>query len=537
MSLNTAKQADLIQQAKLLEFANSNRNAGSFNDVTIQTGDESIPANRMVLACYSKFFESMFRSQLKEKYQNTVEIKKFDGHAIGIIIQFIYARKIDITSKNVMVLLRAADFLQVDEVMKMCFNYLETSLTVDSCFEVVKASDLYHSFSPLRKTTTFISNNFDQIFKTDKFKNLSKQEFISFLKFTNRINVLESSLYSAILEWVKHDQAREVEFLSLFLILDLQKLSSDFVLGTIAEEPLVQANKDCLNAVLSYFKTKHAAPKMLCFENSGKATVIEVQKVRISQSTYPNIPNCSSTLCMLLKDDNFVYSLHASRQVFRMKHSAAHFRWEEIASLNEQKSAFGAAAWNGNLVVAGGKLGRRTAIKSTELYKTCVNEWKYIEPMTYERYNHQLVVANNKLFAVGGQDGSGNFLASVEQLDNENGKWIEIKSMNKPRTSFAAVTCNNYIYAIGGVSSKDPVNTVERYDLHSDRWSFVRSMNEERMKHAACVFEGKIFVFGGSIKNYGNPAKTITCNDPERDIWTTIVETELNIYGPIIVAV
>ena len=129
---------DLIQQAKLLEFANSNRNAGSFNDVTILTGGESIPANRMVLACYSKFFKSMFRSQLKEKYQNTVEIKEFDGHAIRIIIQFIYARKIDITTKNVMALLRAADFLQVDEVKKMCFDCLESSLTLDSCFEVVK---------------------------------------------------------------------------------------------------------------------------------------------------------------------------------------------------------------------------------------------------------------------------------------------------------------------------------------------------------------------------------------------------------------
>ena len=68
------KQHDVIRQAKLLEYANTKRNTENFNDVTIQAGAESISANRMVLACYSKFFESMFLSQLKEKYQNTVEI-------------------------------------------------------------------------------------------------------------------------------------------------------------------------------------------------------------------------------------------------------------------------------------------------------------------------------------------------------------------------------------------------------------------------------------------------------------------------------
>jgi len=45
---------------------------GGFNDVTVEERGESIPANRMVLACYSKFFESMFLSPIKERYQNTV---------------------------------------------------------------------------------------------------------------------------------------------------------------------------------------------------------------------------------------------------------------------------------------------------------------------------------------------------------------------------------------------------------------------------------------------------------------------------------
>ena len=91
---------ELIRQAKLLQYANNKRVDGDFNDVTIQAGAESISANRMVLACYSKFFESMFLSQLKEKYQNTVKIKTFDGIAVKHIIEYIYTGSIHINVKS-----------------------------------------------------------------------------------------------------------------------------------------------------------------------------------------------------------------------------------------------------------------------------------------------------------------------------------------------------------------------------------------------------------------------------------------------------
>ena len=44
----------------LLQYANNNENQGRSNDVTIQSIDASIPANRMVLSCYGSFFEHIF---------------------------------------------------------------------------------------------------------------------------------------------------------------------------------------------------------------------------------------------------------------------------------------------------------------------------------------------------------------------------------------------------------------------------------------------------------------------------------------------
>ena len=274
---------ELIRQAKLLQYANNKRVDGDFNDVTIQAGAESISANRMVLACYSKFFESMFLSQFKEKYQNTVKIKTFDGIAVKHIIEYIYTGSIHINVNNVLTLLGTDDFPQVDDVKIMCFDFMRTSLSIDNCLDVIKASVLYNN-PFLQQTYQYISDNFDKIGHAENFKELCKDELSSLFTNIDRNKVQEMSLYAAVINWIKHDQNREVEFSSLFLSLDLQKISSDFVTDTIAQEPLVKHSRECLNAVVFYLvnrmsDVKTKASKILCMGGDKSKSVSEVYNV------------------------------------------------------------------------------------------------------------------------------------------------------------------------------------------------------------------------------------------------------------------
>ena len=550
MSLTEVSQDELFRQARLLEYANTKRNAADFNDVTIQVGAERIAANRMVLACYSKFFESMFLSQLRERYQNTVEVKEFDGPAIKAIIDFIYTGKIDIDANNVMVLLSAADFLQVDDVKNLCFGFLETSLTVDNCFDAVKASVLYNSTSSLKQTYQFISDNFDELFRADNFKALSKHDLFSILSKVNRKKVQETSLYTAIVTWVKHHQTREAEFPSFFLILELSKMSVDFVLDTVAQEPLVKSNIACLNVAFSYLSAKirhsqnqqNKATKILCFGGRWKNDCLEVYNLLgESLNRYSDLPHQTSYHCALSLD-NFVYCLGgaiatpfkatSTAKVYRLNIKAVNSQWEEIASMSEERCTFGAATWNGKLVVTGGdKYNGQTGVNSAELYEPHSNIWKQIALMNDVRSRHALVVADNKLFAVGGRGVLQDYLSSVEQLDNVDGQWKFVKSMNEERRFLAVVSCDDFIYAIGGFSSGGALKTVEKYDLSKDEWSFVASMNVQRQTHAACVLDGKIYVVGGWHK------RTIECYDPARDEWTVVGETYNDFSAHAIVAV
>ena len=82
-----------------------------FNDVTVVAGSERIAANRLVLACYSKFFESMFLSPTTERYQTEVEIQNYDGKIVRALIDFMYSGKINILIANAPQMIAVADFL------------------------------------------------------------------------------------------------------------------------------------------------------------------------------------------------------------------------------------------------------------------------------------------------------------------------------------------------------------------------------------------------------------------------------------------
>ena len=408
---------DFTRQAKLLEYANNKRIIGDFNDVTIQAGDKSISANRMVLACYSKYFESMFLSPVKKRYQNTIVIKDLDGNALKQVIEYIYTGILDMSTTNVVTLLGVADFLQVNDVKKMCFNFMETSLTVDSCLDVLKALVLYNNPS-LQQTYQFISSNFDNIVQGDNFKHLSRAELLSLFTNLDRSRMQETSLYTAAINWIKFDENRKTEFSSLFLTLDLEKFPSEFVADTIAEEPLVKINVDCLNVVVSYLVDRMKSVKIdgktsKIFSVGGyKApkTISEVFSVSGNLlKTYPDL-SCKLSDHCVLKVNDFVYCIggnvdeiwsQPTNKVYRLNLKEPSSNWEEVASMAEKRSFFGAAACNGCLVVAGG-YNENSELNTTELYEPRLNIWSRIAPMNKSRSSHALVFVDQMLFVIGG---------------------------------------------------------------------------------------------------------------------------------------
>jgi len=67
-------------------------------------------------SCFSCVFEKMFKVKMKERYEETVEMKEVDEKSMKILLDCMYTGHIDINYGNVVDILAAANYLQLKDV-------------------------------------------------------------------------------------------------------------------------------------------------------------------------------------------------------------------------------------------------------------------------------------------------------------------------------------------------------------------------------------------------------------------------------------
>ena len=236
-------------RSRLLTYANQNRNEGFFNDVTIGIGNQYISANRMVLSCYSDYFQNKFRT--KTDYQESVKLDDVDEKSVKLIIDYIYSATITIDKQNVVDLLKAAHLLKMNDVKEFCFKYLESTINSDNCIGRINLAKQYENESLLNKYYQHLSNHLDEVSNQIEFKNLSSADLESCISNLNRSELDEMLLFEAIASWTNHDQENRLnDFSNLFQLIKLDKLSYDYLMYFVSKQEIVNECKPCLKLIL-----------------------------------------------------------------------------------------------------------------------------------------------------------------------------------------------------------------------------------------------------------------------------------------------
>ena len=542
----TSASRERAGNRSLLEYANQNRGEGFFNDVNIKVANECFPANRMVLSCFSRVFERMFKVEMKERYEQTVEVKQVDEKSMKIVIDYIYTGHIDIDNENVMDLLAAADYLQLDEMKQFCCDFLISVLSLNTWYAIFTASERYNN-DPLRlHLRQYFSTNLDEVSRTNEFKALPKYNLIALVENLDRSKLEESSVYQAFVVWTKANETeRKLDFPDLLQSVKFHKISGEFCDEVISEEKLVVENVQSLKLVFHAFSKKlkfssnmQSRSKIVSF--GGHYTLTQCFEVmNLGNEEAQNYPKLPIPLHKhnALKLNDFVFCIGgesrgvSSKRVWKMNFTKLNPQWQEVASLNESRCGFAAAVFHDLLIAAGG-----SNSNSVEIYMTAFDEWKLISPMNEARFATSLVRCAECVYAVGGCARNGLDLASVERLSNLKGKWEYVESMQTSRRFHAAVSCNGCIYAIGGRSADKRLKSVEKYDPEINKWSYVSNMSTERSGVAACVMNGKIYATGGLTQS-GSYAMTIECYDPQKDIWSSVYTTNAKLQQHSVVTI
>ena len=540
-------------EESLLKYADQSRKAERFNDVWIKARCNSFPAHRLVLGCFSKFFERLFESPMKEQYEGVVTLKDLNDEAVKVLIDYMYTGNITLNQENVLIILAAADYLQINDVCQFCFDYLKSIISVENWFTIFALPHLYKNDSVLAQLYQVCSDNFSAIAESQDFMGLVIQDLISITQNLDRSIVNETSIYETIISWIRHDEAnRKNELPNLLFLFNFDKLPSDF-LEDVVSDPLIRGNLECLYSVTSAIskqfkemRLRERGTKLISI--GGTATprkVVEVCNCFGTSSTiYPELPD-KMILSRALRLNDFVYCIGGSsrfnlngkptNEVYRINLNDAPRKWQKVCSLHEARYLMGAAVFKDCLVVVGGlKDEDKHQTNSGEFYIPALNKWQQISKLSHCRRGHELVSCNQSLYVLGGET-DVQLLNSVKRLNNLDGEWEEVESMNTRRAYFATVSYNGMIYAIGG-NDKIKNNkwttshTVEKFNPVENKWTFVTGLIQARSDHTACLMHDKIFVVGGYDK-FCKPIRIIECYDPTTDEWTVAGETKDDLLG------
>ena len=531
--------------SKLHEFADTNRHKGHFNDVVVKVENESFPANRLILACYSHYFETMFTVEMKERYEDTVEINGVNVNSWKLLLNFIYTGNIVINCANVVGLLAAADYLQVNDVKDFCFEFIESVISVDNCIDILNVANMYGSACLQNKVFDFICLNFAEVSHSSSLKTLSKDDF-TFLASHLNLNVIDNTLlYTTITEWIKVDEgSRKHSLPKLLSCINFSKISEKFLDQKIAAERLIDDNSNCASLLLK--TTNKLLNEKVSATSSQKIFSIHKEDSAIKVSliynldddvpqNYSDVPLQKVLEFCIVKFNDFVYFLgkmlmqHQSL-VWRLKVTQKNSKWEEMAPMLVPCHNASASVFRNKIVVAGGKDRQYSVMNSAEIYDVLQNQWQAICSLNQRRHVHVLVTCEDCVYALGGLSSDSVGLSSVEKLSDIDGKWQVVQPMSIPRFFFAAVTCDGKIYAIGGLpQNSGALKSVECYCPQFDKWVAVSSMNDNRYGHSACVIGRKIYVAGGLGKD-DCEVNSIECYDPSCDQWNIVGRLNRNYF-------
>ncbi|XP_067902512.1 zinc finger and BTB domain-containing protein 7C [Heterodontus francisci] len=118
--------------SELLCSLNEQRQHGLLCDVVLIVKDQEYKTHRSILAACSKYFKTLFTADTLADQHNVYQIDFVTPEALSAILEFAYTSTLTISSSNVKDVLSAAQLLEIQCVIQVCVDIIESSAGVSS---------------------------------------------------------------------------------------------------------------------------------------------------------------------------------------------------------------------------------------------------------------------------------------------------------------------------------------------------------------------------------------------------------------------
>lgn len=511
-------------------------------DYTLKADEESFAVHKVVMVACSDYFQAMLTSNMKECHENVVDLKGITANGLRIIIDFAYTGELKLNTQNVEDVLSAATHLQVSDAMDLCSKYLETSISVRNCVDILNIAELY-SLDPLHQAATrFMLHNFEELAESEQFPMLNSSQLSQLLAKNSLRVTSEFVLFNLVLKWIRYDPAEREQFVSeLIENIKLPLMSGEELVGKVSKVTLMKQNPDCSN-LLTEAKDYHiVVSKQPLLQNNRTQIRSDTPVLVMCHASNLETFNFDTNKRGYLKDaivplynpsvavvDNFLYTCGgkyegagsstdiATARCFR--YDPRFDTWFELASMNEPRKDFVMLALGTKLFAIAGQ-DENKVMHTVECYDIMTNEWEMKQPLSRHVYGHAGCVCIGKIFVSGGQVFAGTWKKLFSYTPEED-TWEERAPMLQNRLNHVMMDVKDKIYVIGG-NIEDaygfpiPITEIERYCPKANQWTVCKAKFNIR-EAGSCVLNDAILIVGG-IGGEHYLSEYVQKYDPEKD--------------------
>lgn len=163
------------------------------------------PVHRVVMSAASEYFSTLFKIEMKEKYQTEIFLADIDGSTLHDLIEYCYRGEIGLTEDNIDGLLAAAHMLRLTVLEQKSIEYYKNVLNSANCLGVWALAKLYSINELIHSASEIAFNNFMEIVKGDEFKYMKKDLLSEFLGDQKLYVHSEEDVFRALVVWVEFD--------------------------------------------------------------------------------------------------------------------------------------------------------------------------------------------------------------------------------------------------------------------------------------------------------------------------------------------
>ncbi|XP_035224379.1 speckle-type POZ protein B-like [Stegodyphus dumicola] len=151
---------------------------GTLSDVNIIVGSKTLRVHKSILCARSSVFARMLKTKMSESVRNEVEISDIEADVMDEFLLFIYTGNIKnvlpVTAERLYV---AADKYDVSALKEICSSFLKSNLSVNNVCKVLQLASIHSDEDLYKSVFEFSSAHAEEVFSSDEWKNISKDNF------------------------------------------------------------------------------------------------------------------------------------------------------------------------------------------------------------------------------------------------------------------------------------------------------------------------------------------------------------------------